>query len=306
MAAFFFAPPAPVRAVVICLICFAVRVVAGSVESRHTPINGVLLTDNVCGRALQSCPPPCFPRSSLFLCRSVCLSLSLSLSLSVSLSLSLSVALSFCWSLLIFCWCRGLQIYYTGGNGPFMGSRAAGFSLATLQRDWWFGFTPTKTAAKAGRAWVAHIVTTPVTVGAAGMVLVSADARYVLQCKTLDAPTCMHAHSSRRPPGPGAVRTLPAGLVCVRETSCAAVPACPLAFCARPCLRYGCLYTGRVSRGVGDNHASDGKRVQARRCHRWRRGGPAPTHRQLPGSPRQPDRRGRGLGACEEDALGVC
>ena len=70
-----------------------------------------------------------------------------------------------------------MKIYYTGGNGPFMGSRAAGFSLATLQRDWWFGYTPSKTAAKAGRTWVATIVTTPVVVGAAGMVLISADAR---------------------------------------------------------------------------------------------------------------------------------
>ena len=31
-----------------------------------------------------------------------------------------------------------MKVFYTGGNGPFMGSRAAGFSVATLQRDWWF------------------------------------------------------------------------------------------------------------------------------------------------------------------------
>ena len=30
-----------------------------------------------------------------------------------------------------------MKVFYTGGNGPFMGSRAAGFSVATLQRDWW-------------------------------------------------------------------------------------------------------------------------------------------------------------------------
>ena len=52
-----------------------------------------------------------------------------------------------------------MKIFYTGGNGPFMGSRAAGFSVATLQRDWWFGYTPLANAS------TATIVTVPVTVG---------------------------------------------------------------------------------------------------------------------------------------------
>jgi hypothetical protein len=64
-----------------------------------------------------------------------------------------------------------MKIYYTGGNGPFMGSRAAGFSLAMLQRDWWFGFTPMGNHN-------ATVLTTAVTVGSAGVLLVSADARY--------------------------------------------------------------------------------------------------------------------------------
>jgi hypothetical protein len=64
-----------------------------------------------------------------------------------------------------------MRIFYTGGNGPFMGSRAAGFSVATLQRDWWFGYTPLHGAA------VAKVITTEVQVGSAGTLLVSADAR---------------------------------------------------------------------------------------------------------------------------------
>lgn len=64
-----------------------------------------------------------------------------------------------------------MKIFYAGGNGPFMGSRAAGFSVATLQRDWWFGYTPTQGATSA------KVVTTQVQVGSAGTLLVSADAR---------------------------------------------------------------------------------------------------------------------------------
>eukprot|EP01052_Picozoa_sp_SAG31_P024096 SAG31_NODE_2026_length_6641_cov_3.312290_7_plen_588_part_00 len=65
-----------------------------------------------------------------------------------------------------------MHIFYTAGNGPFMGSRAAGFSMATLQRDWWFGYTSTQNTTSA------TIFTAPVTVGSSGMLLVSADARY--------------------------------------------------------------------------------------------------------------------------------
>ena len=64
-----------------------------------------------------------------------------------------------------------MKIFYTGGNGPFMGSRAAGFSLATLQRDWWFGFTPENGTR-------AIVQTVPVVVGAGGQLRVSADARH--------------------------------------------------------------------------------------------------------------------------------
>eukprot|EP00729_Bicosta_minor_P008018 gene8018-22214_t len=70
-----------------------------------------------------------------------------------------------------------MKIWYTGGNGPFMGSRAAGLSLATFQRDWWFGITATKTAEHANRTWVTSIVTKEVVVGPAGQLLISADAR---------------------------------------------------------------------------------------------------------------------------------
>ena len=52
-----------------------------------------------------------------------------------------------------------MKIYYSGGNGPFMGSRAASLSLATLQRDWWFGFTPVGTHNTT-------VLTAPVPVGA--------------------------------------------------------------------------------------------------------------------------------------------
>lgn len=65
-----------------------------------------------------------------------------------------------------------IHLFYTAGNGPFMGSRAAGFSMATLQRDWWFGYTPT-----ANISTFATIVTTSMTVGSSGRLLVSADAR---------------------------------------------------------------------------------------------------------------------------------
>jgi hypothetical protein len=65
-----------------------------------------------------------------------------------------------------------IHLFYTAGNGPFMGSRAAGFSMATLQRDWWFGYTPTSNIST-----FATIVTTPMTVGSSGRLLVSADAR---------------------------------------------------------------------------------------------------------------------------------
>jgi hypothetical protein len=69
-----------------------------------------------------------------------------------------------------------MKVFYAGGNGPFMGSRSAGFSLATFQRDWWFGHTPSNTSAPKG-TWAASILTTEVMVGTAAQLRVSADAR---------------------------------------------------------------------------------------------------------------------------------
>jgi hypothetical protein len=63
-----------------------------------------------------------------------------------------------------------MKMYYTGGNGPFMGSRTASFSLATFQRDHWFGYA-------ASEGVRATIVTTMVMVGSADTLRVSADAR---------------------------------------------------------------------------------------------------------------------------------
>lgn len=61
-----------------------------------------------------------------------------------------------------------IKLYYVGGNGPFMGARSAGFSLATLQRDWWFGYAAAGTTAQ--------ITTVPVMVTSSKM-MISADAR---------------------------------------------------------------------------------------------------------------------------------
>jgi hypothetical protein len=69
-----------------------------------------------------------------------------------------------------------MKVFYAGGNGPFMGSRSAGFSLATFQRDWWFGHTPSNTSAPKG-TWAASVLTTEVIVGTAAQLRVSADAR---------------------------------------------------------------------------------------------------------------------------------
>ena len=83
-----------------------------------------------------------------------------------------------------------------------MGSRSAGLSIATLQRDFWFGYTPTKTAAKAGRTWVGKIITTAVTVGSAGQLQISADARRgaivvgIVGSRTLTSDACVPIHGN--------------------------------------------------------------------------------------------------------------
>ena len=89
-----------------------------------------------------------------------------------------------------------MRLFFSAGNGPFMGSRSGGLGVATLQRDWWFGLTPTKTAAKAGRRWVGELTTVEVVVGTAGQLRVSADARHgriivgVVGDDTLTAEAC--------------------------------------------------------------------------------------------------------------------
>ena len=95
-----------------------------------------------------------------------------------------------------------MTLFFSAGNGPFMGSRSGGLGLATLQRDWWFGLTPTKTAAKAGRRWVGELTTVEVVVGTAGQLRVSADARHgrvvvgVVGDKTLTAKACEPIHGN--------------------------------------------------------------------------------------------------------------
>eukprot|EP01048_Picozoa_sp_COSAG05_P018606 COSAG05_NODE_2749_length_2690_cov_2.077962_3_plen_377_part_00 len=39
-----------------------------------------------------------------------------------------------------------MRLYYSSGNGPFMGSRSGALNVATLQKDHWFGYTPVSAA----------------------------------------------------------------------------------------------------------------------------------------------------------------